>query len=309
MTTPSRVAVLMIALVSAAAGCSQRSDEPGADGGYTCRHLDGYERSICETTIPCPSAAACPTHAPVKCAGQWACLSGYCAYQCGPCSGPPSDISSCLVGAAFAACTGPGLPLPQAYCSSAAKRCLWSSTGCAFGDYTILVGPQCSCLGQPCPPMFEPFINHLFMSRGSEPWTREREMNVQVTVDPSAAPTATAVTCSGCSGTCIAGDNPCTMSGLGAVKQMPGTVVIDITAGGLWGWWLEIEADLAAATPVARICRLPMNDAISCTPGKVVCASSGTVTFNQKPASSASTLAGELRASFPDGVTITGTFR
>jgi len=206
-------------------------------------------------------------------------------HTCPDPGGPPSEISTCFLGAAFAACPGEGAP-PAAYCSSAARRCLWSSNGCPFGEYTIPIGPACTCVGQPCPSMFETVLYRFVMEHGSAPWTRDREMNVQVSLDPALAPTETAVTCSGCTGACIAGDNPCGATNLMALKETPGTLVVEVmTAGGLWGWRLAIEADMAATKPVARICRLPFSDALSCEQGTVVSAASGEVTFNQDPGS------------------------
>jgi hypothetical protein len=49
-----------------------------------CTTFDaGYEQVDCVSTISCQTIGQCPTTAPVKCAGAWACRQRVCVYQCG----------------------------------------------------------------------------------------------------------------------------------------------------------------------------------------------------------------------------------
>ena len=210
---------------------------------------------------------------------------------------PACSLGQCYLGVAFADC--PGSAAPELHCNETA--CRWFA-GCVPAGAGPAFGTDCACQGTGCP---QGNVARLFVTgRGTDPWTRERDLVVTVAEVQGVGSSTPVLTCTGCGGSCALGDNPCS-TGPAVLRESPGTeVVVFHTNGGLWGWWLELELDLERTPPMARICRIPFSDMIACDPGQLVCASQGKISLapGQGP------LSGELSAQFPDGASFTGTF-
>jgi hypothetical protein len=220
----------------------------------------------------------------------------------------PSDanLQTCLSGAAFIDC--PGAKNPALYCSN--DSCKWISTGNALKPFLSWTDNSCSCTGSSCP--METLIYRFVHERGFEPWTREKDLNVTLTINPDLAIAQDAVSCTGCNTGCSAGDNPCTGSNVGVLQRdLPGTYRVLIwTNGGLYGWMLELEMDLGfSGGPRARACRLPISDALSCTAGDTPrCAISGSIELGGEPSAQLLNVAGKFDLIFADGLKIKGEF-
>lgn len=218
-------------------------------------------------------------------------------------SHPDIDQTQCLHGSAFISC--PGVSQPKIFCS--AQRCKWISTGVAVGEYAAGADTSCTCTAPTCPT--GSIIEHFIYSRGTEPWTRDRDLNIDVKIDKSIGPGTTEFTCANCTGACLPGDTPCNANPAGVVlRECPGTCFFLLgTLGGLYGWHLEIEVDFGFTPPKARACVLPFTDAVSCKPGVPApnCATAGALTVNG--ASDPST-AGIFDFQFQSGLAVKGTF-
>jgi len=218
------------------------------------------------------------------------------------CPSEPQAEKSCLLGAAFAAC--PGRQAPRGFCGK--FGCLWVSNGCPLANRPVELTANCICSAPSgCWPEAYPVMAHFWKQRGGAAWTRTKDMNLSVTWGGKAA-TGPSLRCKGCTGACLQTTNPC--SGLVDGKQsFPGTFVQTFRPqGGLSGWFLELEVDLAAKR--ARVCRLRFTDSLSsCAAGSPVCASSGFLKIDIKPTPAlVGSVRGTFSATFPDGVTIDG---
>ncbi len=217
---------------------------------------------------------------------------------------PDIAPSTCFDGAAFIEC--PGKEVPRLFCSK--QSCKWSSVGFPVGELQGLVGPGCACSGATCP---QQQVIHLFsIYRGLTPWTRGRNLDLKVSIDSSLAVAKHAITCSGCSGACSAGDSPCNTTQLRLHdRSLPGTFWLLVGAMSyMHGWILELEVDLEiAGGPKARVCRLPVTDFITCEPkDRSVCATSGTLTLSGKPDKAKLDVVVAYDVTFSDGVKLTG---
>lgn len=217
------------------------------------------------------------------------------------CATRPLD-RACFIGAAYAQC-GTGAPDPRIYCSSAKRGCRWISDGCPLSDYDQASGTDCSCSGPGCAPSGESQqARWLMMYYGAAPWTRDRAPLLPVAVDATAGGTLVAPSCTGCTDSCAVGTHPCSSNPTVKAHTQTDSVVVDLQAYGLMGWFLQIEVDLGTSPPKARVCRLEFSDYIVCAPGKPICATSGTVTVASDDPTAL--LHGRFSATFDDGVTI-----
>jgi hypothetical protein len=217
---------------------------------------------------------------------------------------PVADLASaaCYAGAAFLDC--PGAASPALFCSD--SDCKWISHGASVAPLTFKVAGDCTCEPQ-CPSGMTPALYRFIYERGTDPWTRERDRNVTATVGAVPPQSAHSITCSNCSG-CSIGDNPCTAAPLTVVtRDLPGTYRVLLgTAGGVYGWLMEIEIDLQyLGQPAARVCRLPFTDALACKSGPDrLCAAAGTIKMSSLPTLATLKIALSVSVDFPDGAHI-----
>lgn len=213
----------------------------------------------------------------------------------------PQLLSSCFIGSSYADCSG--VNNPKLYCSS--SKCLWISNGCPVIGMDALIDKQCKCLSGNCPSSNIPML--FFMRRGKKFWTVERDLNIKVNLSSNIQRVNLSLHCQGCTNNCIVGDNPCKLK-YSLSKDFPGTYILEIgTNGGLYGWRLEIEIDFRTS-PIARICRVPFSDSISCSDGKIICATSGKIEINAIPKNLGTDFFGTFNAKFNDGIELNGTF-
>ena len=224
-----------------------------------------------------------------------------------------SDLDrSCTLGAAYALCglsgdIGPGgggglVEEPRVFCS--ASRCLWVNDGCPLRGYENLFDEQCSCSGPDCAAAL-PTAWRFFSQYGSKPWNAVRKPLLPVTVDSNAGGQFVAPSCSGCPSCVGTSDNPCNASKVTSREVDATTKVVRVEPTSfLHGWRLEIEVDLGPHAKHARLCRMALSDALSCSAKEPACATSGKVTVTS--GSATGPLHGTYDVSFDDGLRIVG---
>jgi hypothetical protein len=113
----------------------------------------------------------------------------------------PRRIRECFRGLAFADCGGDGDAVR--FCRSGPDHdpeCLWFTGGCPAAEYPDRCVPEDQ--GQPWAPC--PVVS-AFEAFGQQPWTRDRDMNLTLRVDPTVEPGEPDV---GCAGPCGAEGAP-----------------------------------------------------------------------------------------------------
>jgi hypothetical protein len=202
------------------------------------------------------------------------------------CAAPPASLADCFTGVFFADCGGAGDP--RLACTKDHGDCRWFTSTCMPPGYIASTCPATDiCCHNNWPfPADDPtlFTDSLFYGiygLGTSPWNRTREMNVAVTIDPSAPPGDGSLICSGSDPYVML---PCvTTGGIRPVGHIAGTIQLTLLATNLPGWYPMLEIDPSHS--IARACAYRFTDAFEaqCPSGDVVCASTGTLTIDHLP--------------------------
>jgi hypothetical protein len=239
------------------------------------------------------------------------------------CVGAPPPLNQCRVGFAFADCGG---SLPPVLACTWRNDCRWFLHGCAAEDYTPSPCPASNiCCQANWPYDRESFTHMLPYARrlhdsvsawGKRGFDVERDMLVEVRIEPALRVGAPELRCDGPSGV----GGPCGLGLIDLADPTPNSLYFAFQgAQPAEGWSLTVEMiDDRAGQMHARICRVATPPlaaseppaercAVEQTPS---CATSGRLSLNMFPVYQGllGTLHGKLSADFPDGLHVDGEF-
>ena len=185
----------------------------------------------------------------------------------------PAEEAACFFGKVFADC---GAGEPSLWCADEHPGfCIWFS-GCHPDSYSRAR----RCDSENCAGSFH-------SSWGRVPWTRTREMNVEVVIDPTVVPTDVSLNCHGdvpsmASSVCSAGVTLSTWRSF--PPGFPAMTVVSIVPVSLGdGASLVFEVDFFVQPPRARACFVHGSDAFP-TLSEPLCASGGLIEASSAPA-------------------------
>lgn len=219
-----------------------------------------------------------------------------------------TTLDECHNGFFFSDCGGDGAPAFG--CET--EDCRWFSGGCAPPSYGLSPCPadDLCCDGSPwwgenpIPPIEFWNITQL----GIESWDEGTATVLEVSVDPSLASGAPALSCEDPA----AGQTPCGASPLTVRRALADTLHVTLGAAtGAEGYRLGLEIiEGGLGGLAARACRMPFSDVMTVCEPRPACASSGTLRISAWPldAASAETVAIDIELVFDDGVVVTGAF-
>ncbi len=241
------------------------------------------------------------------------------------CVGVRPPIDECRVGYFFAECGGSGDPV---FACHGLGDCRWFLHACVAEGYVPSV---CSSAAVSCN-SGSPFDTESFLHEppytqivagelgalGKQPWDAERDMTLDVTVDPKLLQTTPSVVCSGPH----TQRGPCSALLPSVEVAQPQQSSLHFAWGGpspRAGWLLSVEIiDDVQGRLRARVCRVaqPSFDVFevdgitSALAGEPVCANAGKLVISGFPVESPSVraLAARVDAVFPDGATIRASF-
>jgi hypothetical protein len=233
---------------------------------------------------------------------------------CGGDAGPDHTVvdsfDDCHRGLHFAECGDePGEPV---FGCDSEYGCWWFTRGAVPAEVSTVSScpPDDICCHGDWPfdpPEGDSGAYELFYGLGTLPWDREREMHLEVVVDP-ALPTPAASTLA-CTGEVL------TAPGVGPCGNVDGAVVYELDTpaiavfapGDYYGWSLLVEIDEAPGGDLrARACVDRYTDVIptECPDAAVSCASEGTVTLPAWPLPPGTTMPFRVDVALPDGSTL-----
>jgi hypothetical protein len=222
------------------------------------------------------------------------------------------SFDDCRVGAYFASC-GDGAVGPVLGCEPNNGGCWWFDTKSVPRE---IVGVSSCPADDICCENNWPFADdgevysadELFLSMGSQPWDRTREMNLDVVVDPSLpTPAATTVSCTG--GLLDEpGAGPCVGSSTASEQALDTPAIAVEGPGNLFGWYPVVEVDETDEGGLgARICLNRYTDTHAgkfCPDSAAECAGSGTITIAAWPLPSSTGAPFHVDATFGNGGTL-----
>ncbi len=230
------------------------------------------------------------------------------------CGGEQPPLNQCFVGDFVADCGGDSTPV-LACASPSGADCRWFESGCVALGYQPSDCPNSDICCHADWPFEElkPFeLERQLFGLGTQPWTRERELTVSVTVDSTLTVSETTFVCEGTDPE-RGSNTPCT--GWMGVPQarFGGTLVLASPNSGVSGWypWLELDLEHAGG-PMARVCLYTYTDVYTgqCPQDRdASCAVSGTLAINRIPAKGEdlSGLLASVDVQFASGFRLSGT--
>jgi len=229
---------------------------------------------------------------------------------CPSCPGDRPSIDECSTGRGYAQCGG-DWPTPVFGCSATTRDCRWFEAGCVAQGYTrsdcdhnlLCCVSDAPFSDTQFPPDENYWLGRWLFGNGTEPWTREGDINVDVVIDPTLAAGTTQLQCSQAE----PGDTPCDWPALDAALDGD-TTTLALGARGLWGWYLPVEIDAGIDSARARACTFNYTDVANneCERVPTVRCATGTITVNKDPTVSTVGLVVDVDLTFPDGLRVTG---
>lgn len=206
------------------------------------------------------------------------------------CPNPAPPLDSCLLGDAFARCAGDGPSRVYCPAEGVLGQCRWFEGGCPARGFTI----NCPDL-VPCPQFECAATSFLAFGWGTQPWDLEREMNIEVMLDPALEVPAPAVECSACqllagapwegwAGECLATPGPCDAAELSVWRRQSRdangdefvTIEVDPAEGPPYQTLVLEFGVVGGALSSARVCIVPVTDrGGNCESSGPFCATAG----------------------------------